>query len=61
MQTVTIPVVLNDEDFELASRRLEELVNAPEGTAERFEANTLWLILDDYQRRHHGPQPDQEF
>ena len=60
MQTITIPVVLTDEDFELASRRLEELVDAPEGTPERFEANALWLILDDYQRRHHGPPPDQE-
>ncbi len=58
MQTVSVPIILNEQDFEEASRRLETLVNAPSGTPERYEADALWLILDDYQRRHHGPPPD---
>lgn len=58
MQTISVPVILNDQDFEEASRRLEHLVNAHPGTPERYEADALWLILEDYQRRHHGPPPD---
>ena len=58
MQTIAIPIVANDSDFEEASRRLETLVTSSAGTPERFEADALWLILDDYQRKHHGPPPD---
>ncbi|MDR3689998.1 MAG: hypothetical protein P4L46_11505 [Fimbriimonas sp.] len=58
MQTIAIPIVTNDQDFEEASRRLETLVTASPGTPARYEADTLWLILNEYQRKHHGPPPD---
>jgi HTH-type transcriptional regulator/antitoxin HigA len=58
MQTIAIPMITNDSDFEEASQHLETLVMAAPGTPERYEADALWLILDDYQRKHHGPPPD---
>ena len=58
MQTIEIPIIASESDFEEASLLLETLVNAAPGTSERYEADTIWLILDDYQRKHHGPPPD---
>jgi hypothetical protein len=54
MQTIAIPIVSNDSDFEEASQGLGTLVTAAPGTPERYEADALCLILDNYKQSSTG-------
>ena len=55
MQTTTVPLIRSDTDFQEACDRLAEIASAPSGTEEHDEASVLWLVLEDYERRHHSP------
>jgi len=55
MQTTTVPVIRTDSDFKEACDRLAKISSAPAGTSEHDEAGILWLVLEDYERKHHGP------
>jgi len=55
MQTTTVPVIRSDTDFKEACDRLAKIAFAPSSSPEYDEASVLWLILEDYERKHHGP------
>lgn len=55
MQTITVPVIRTDADFKEACDRLASISSAPSGSLERDEADVLWLVLEDFERKHYGP------
>ncbi|MDD2306676.1 MAG: transcriptional regulator [Prolixibacteraceae bacterium] len=50
----------NDEDYNFALKRLQEIFDAPIGTPESDEANVLALLIDEYEKQHYpieAPDP----
>lgn len=43
----------NNEDYQLALKRLEAIFDAPIGTPESEEANKLVKLVDEYEQAHY--------
>jgi len=58
MQTITVPIIRTDADFDEACDRLARISNAPMGTAEHDEASVLYLTIEAYQEANHQKPDD---
>lgn len=55
-----ITPIKTELDYRLALKRLEDIFDAPIGTAKSDEADILGLMVDDYEKRHYpieAPDP----
>jgi len=43
----------NDEDYNFALKRLQEIFDAPIGTPESDDADELVLLIDKYEQAHY--------
>lgn len=49
-----ITPIKTELDYRLALKRLEDIFDAPIGTAKSDEADILGLMVDDYEKRHYS-------
>jgi len=57
---MNIKPIKSEADYKLALKRLEEVFDAPVGTAKGDEADILGLLVDDYEKKHYpieAPDP----
>ena len=57
---MNIKPIKTENDYKLALKKLEELFDAPVGTAESDKADILGLLIDDYENKHYpidAPDP----
>jgi len=55
-----IKLIKTKYDYQQALERLEEIFDAPIGTAESDEADVLGLLIDEYEKKYHpieAPDP----
>lgn len=48
-----IKSIKTEADYRQALKRLEEIFDAPIGTAENDEADKLGLMIDEYEKKHY--------
>ena len=51
---MTIKSIKSEAEYQKALSRLEELYDAPVGTAESDEADLWALVIEDYESKHHA-------
>jgi HTH-type transcriptional regulator / antitoxin HigA len=57
---MNIRLIKNEEDFQIALKRLEVIFDASIGTPESDEADVLALFIDEYEKKHYpidAPDP----
>lgn len=55
-----IKLIKTKDAYQQALKRLEEILNAPTGTAESDEADVLGLLIDEYEKKYYpieAPDP----
>jgi HTH-type transcriptional regulator/antitoxin HigA len=50
---MNIKPIKNEEDYQEALSRLEEIFDATEGTPESDELDVLGLLVDEYEKQHY--------
>ena len=48
-----ISLIKNEEDYQIALKRLEVIFDAAIGTSESDEADVIGLLIDDYEKKHY--------
>lgn len=51
---MTVKSIKSEAEYQKALSRLEELFDAPIGTAESDEADLWALVIEDYESKHHA-------
>lgn len=57
---MNISLIKNEEDYQIALKRLEVIFDAAIGTSESDEADVIGLLIDDYEKKHYpveAPDP----
>jgi HTH-type transcriptional regulator/antitoxin HigA len=57
---MNIKPIKSETDYRQALKRLEEIFDAPIGTAESDEADIIGLLVDEYEKKHYpieAPDP----
>jgi HTH-type transcriptional regulator / antitoxin HigA len=57
---MNIRLLKNEEDYQIALKRLEVIFDAAIGTTESDEADILGLLIDEYEKKHYpieAPDP----
>ncbi|MBL7113054.1 MAG: helix-turn-helix domain-containing protein [Bacteroidales bacterium] len=57
---MTIKLIKTEKDYQEALTRLDEIFDAPKGTADSDEADILALLIDDYENQNYlieAPDP----
>jgi HTH-type transcriptional regulator/antitoxin HigA len=57
---MNIKLIKSETDYRQALKRLEEIFDAPIGTAEGDEADIIGLLVDEYEKKHYpieAPDP----
>jgi len=49
---MNIRLIKNEEDYQIALKRLEIIFDAAIGTADSDEADVLGLLIDEYEKKH---------
>lgn len=52
MKAMMIKIIKNEEEYQVALKRLEVIFDAKIGTPESEEADLLGLVIDDYENKH---------
>jgi HTH-type transcriptional regulator/antitoxin HigA len=52
MEKPTRKKLTNNEDYQLALKRLEVIFDAPNGTQESDEAGELSILIEEYENEH---------
>jgi HTH-type transcriptional regulator/antitoxin HigA len=55
--TITVPVIRTDADLAEALKRIDAIIDAPEGTIEAEERTILALIVHEYEARRYPLSP----
>ena len=56
---MNVKTIKNEEDYDKALARADQIFNAPMGTPEGDELELLLLVIKDYENKHHPvPLPD---
>lgn len=48
-----VPHIANEEDYNLALARMDEIIHAEIGTREGDERDLLFNLIEEYEERHH--------
>lgn len=51
---MNIKPIKSKTDYRIALKRLEDIFDAPIGTAESDEADILGLLVDEYEKKHYA-------
>ena len=57
MNTVTVPIIRNDRDLDMALARVRELWDAPDDSPEGDEFEVLTLLVEAYEEKRHPVPP----